>query len=763
LFFFQSEADAGVAGFVRGIVTAEGLPQRAAAVTLRGEGTVQSTTTDAGGHFSFLRVSFGHYTIEASSPKGTAATQISLQSTSVVDVQLVIGKLKEIGSVQTTSGRSPGNTPVSVNTLDRTLIAALPQNQSLNRMIETVPGITRFSYNEPVAHGFHGLTYEIDGVPLPVGTASNFSELIDPRSIDSLEIFTGAFPAEFGGTRQGAVVNILSHRATDLATPEVGAFTTGVGNYGSAEAALSQALRAGNTEIFVNANTERTNRGLDSPTFDPVHDSASQSNQFIRTISHLNTHDTLAFDGSNNLALFQIPINPTANPNDPIVNPPGTNDVQREYDRFVNLAYTHTSKDDSSYTQIVPWYRYDRIAYAGDAANDLATTNGGIPAGSSSLNQDRSSEFVGLRLVHALDCGSHALKAGVDETIENFHGNETIRYFNADGTTAPPFFDNQMQRGSYFGTYIQDKYTPNNELSIFGGLRYDHSTGYVSGGQLSPRLEVNVRVSPSDVVHGYYGSLYSAPFLEDTRRAAFVLNGLGTTPSRLPVYDLAPERDQYYEFGLAHGFGASTRGYLNFWKRDVRNVLDTTQLANTPVFAVFNNTVGIAKGIEGRLEGRTSTGDSYFLSATLSQSLAGGISGGTFLFLNGPPSQQAAQLAALSSLTLQPEDHDQTFTLSASYTKRFGGAHDFFATLAPQYGTGYPVHFQNGSSHLPDHFTLDAALGRDARRSGHPGFGYTLSLQNLTNTAYLLKVNNGFNTTQWNTGFQASLRLTAAY
>ena len=41
---------------------------------------------------------------------------------------------------------------------------------------------------------------------------------------------------------------------------------------------------------------------------------------------------------------------------------------------------------------------------------------------------------------------------------------------------------------------------------------------------------------------------------------------------------------------------------MNFWKRDVNNVLDTTQLANTPIFAVFNNTIGIAKGVEARVD-----------------------------------------------------------------------------------------------------------------------------------------------------------------
>lgn len=151
------------------------------------------------------------------------------------------------------------------------------------------------------------------------------------------------------------------------------------------------------------------------------------------------------------------------------------------------------------------------------------------------------------------------------------------------------------------------------------GLRYDHSTGYVGGSRLSPRVEVNGQLDPQDVLHGYFGRLYAAPFLEDTRKAAVLLGGDNAT-GVLPAYDLQPENDSYYEFGLAHTFAPGARATINFWKRDVTNVLDTTQLANTPIFAVFNNTIGIAKGVEGRVDARWRNGDSLFFSTQFSAS-----------------------------------------------------------------------------------------------------------------------------------------------
>lgn len=750
-FFAAAPALADTTGLVRGLVTFAGKAAAGVVITIRDENTSLRARTDSVGAFAFPRVPFGRYMLSAHRDGTPDFSQpIDVGSDAVVRLNIEL-QLKEIGRAETAFVRGPGSTPVSVNSLGREQIAALPDNQSLNSVIQTVPGVVRFSYNEPVAHGFHGLTYELDGVPLPQGTTSNFSEVIDPRSIDSLEVFTGAFPAEFGGTRQGAVVNILSHRATDLDGPEEGSFTAGAGTYGGAQTSLSESLRAGNTRVFFNANEERSNRGIDSPTFDPVHDRSNQSNQFLRTITNVGTRGSLAFDLSNNFANFEIPINTSANRNDPVVVPPGTSDVQREYDRFANLVYTDNAASGNAYTQIAPWYRYARVAYDGDLPNNLTGTIAN-PDGTATpldgLRQDRRAEYAGIRVNHFHVYGRHAFKAGFDESVENFSGREQIAFLDS-ANVRQNFFDNSQQRGTQFGAYLQDKWAPTRYVSLLAGLRDDHSTGYVSGAQLSPRFEINAQVDPHDILHFYYGRLYAAPFLEDTRRAAVIVAGASGTP----VYSLRPERDSYYEFGLAHAFGASARATLNLWKRDVQNVLDTTQLAQTPIEAVFNNTIGIAKGVEGRLDARFRNGDSFLFSTQLSSSRAGGISGSTFLF---SPSTMP------SDVTLNPEDHDQTFTALFDYTKRVGRDRSFFASLEPQYGTGFPVQFQNGAGRLPPHLTFDASFGRDAR-GPKTGLGFVANFRNFTNTKYILKINNGFNTTQWGEGFRADVRVSAPF
>jgi len=748
LFTWMTPAFADTTGTVRGTVVANGHAVPDITVHLTGNGEVQMAITDAAGRFAFARVPFGHYALHARVGNTDAELEVAVDVAggSVSDVTLTpvptIGRTA--ASIRTVRG-----TPVSENALNQAAIAAFPRNDSLDALVETVPGIVRFSYNEPVAHGFHGLTYELDGAPLPQSTSSNFSDLVDPRNVSSIEIFTGAFPAEFGGTRQGAVVNIVSLPPAPLKKPE-GILTLGDGMYGSVDARFNERLSLGNTSIAFSANLSRTDRGLDTPTPNNAitHDNASLSDQFLRIVTPFGTRNTLALDLSNQFAAYQIPIN--TNPNDPnnaFVSVPGTDDVQHEYDRFGSLSFTHTSADGLGFVQAVPWVRYSRIAYDGDLANDVLATapdpNTGLPDNQNGLRQDRRAAYVGLRVSASRSSDVHSIKAGIDVSRENFSDNGFFALAGGGEVS-----NAVAQAGTLFGAYVEDRWALGQRFAVNAGLRYDHSTGFVGSAQLSPRFEVNYAPERATIFHAYYGRIYAAPALEDTRQDAIITQ---TTTGALPAYDLKPERDNYVEFGVAHTFAAGLTMYANAWQRNSVNVLDTTQLANTPLFAVFNNAIGHANGLELRVAGN-SPENAFFVSASLSSALAGGVSGSTFLF---DPS-------AAADLTLNPEDHDQSVTLGGAFTHRLGSDHVLYVTIAPQFGTGYPVTFQDGSGgRLPAHLTFDASFGREPDRVSHR-VGFQLAGENIFNRQYLIKVNNGFNTTQWATGRRIVLRLSMA-
>jgi outer membrane receptor protein involved in Fe transport len=735
-------ARADVVGIVRGTLTrSDHRPLARVAVTLTGDRTTQTATTGSDGRFAFARVPFGHYTLRAATADGLALASVDVATDAIVDVVLV--PVAVIGRASATSTSVRG-TPVSENAYGARRLATLPRNDRLDAIVEQVPGVVRFSYNEPVAHGFHGLSYELDGAPLPQSTSSNFAQLIDPRNAQAVEIFTGAFPAEFGGSRQGAVVNVVSGGTEQ--TGSGGALTLGAGEQGSSDARLVEHFTAGRAQFSLALNGQRTDRGLDAPSKNAQHDASASSDQFLRVALPMGERDLVAADFSNQYASFQIPVNTVFSPQSPYVAAAGTDDVQREYDRFASLSYTHTSKDGNGYVRLVPWVRSNRVVYAGDLERDVlanVVNADGSLTPQNGVREDRAATYTGLRASAFRASDRHAIKAGIDLQSESFDSNSLIRIAGS-----PDFTDLAAQRGTQTGLYVEDKWTATTHLAINAGLRYDHSTGYVGGAQLSPRLEINDEIARGTVLHAYYGRLYAAPGLEDVRRDAVVTQ---TSSTDTPVYDLKPERDTYVEFGIARTFRPGLRGYLNAFDRTAVNVLDTTQLANTPLFAVFNNAVGRDRGVELRLDGSSARADAG-VSLTYQRAEAGGVSGSTFLFAPD----------AASDITLQPEDHDQRWSGNAFYTRRFGTGLLGFATLQAEYGTGFPTQFENGQGRLPAHWALDASLGRAADRASH-SLGYTLAVENLFDTRYLIKVNNGFNTTQWNAPRHVVLRLTAPW
>jgi len=790
-------AMAAVNGLVRGTVTIDGKPAANVPVTLEGEGSRFNATTRSDGEYVFSEVPFGSYrlTVAAKSiAKYVVIVEVNSGSVATVNVPLST-RLAEIARTTVTAHAGVESNPPSVHQIDRAQIQSSPAQNSLDRMLQTLPGVIPFSYNEPVINGFHGVAYNIDGAPLPLATTSNFAEIIDPKIIDSFELYTGAIPAEYGGDRMGGVVNIISSRPTDIPEGFFGTVEGGGGNQSQAIGQLEAAARFGSTEAFLDANTQSTARGLDAPTFDAIHDNASQSDQFFRMITQLTPRSTLAFDYSNQLAQFQIPINTDPNnPYDPITTPLGTDDVQREYDRFSNLNYTITSQDGNGIVQVIPWWRSTRINYDGDLPNDVlgvtpdfsadatcarcGTPLDGSGSGSGSgqlhnvgLLSNTYASYYGVRLSDFRALANHTWKVGIDMDREFLVASQAFACYYQDGCGATsgehqqPYYltaaPDQGQAGSQIGIYAQDNWKFSNYAQLDYGLRYDHSTGYTSGYMLEPRIGLTLWDGGKNTFHAFYGRYYAAPLLEDVRQDCVVLQGC----SGEPVYDLKPEQDAYVEGGWQYAFNPQFTGSINIFRKTSVNVLDTTQLLDTPLFAVFNNAIGIDNGAELRFQDRLPNDNLWWFNFTWSGSYAACVSGATFLF---PPNTNEPGATCVSQLA--PEDHDETVVSSAAYTWRFGRDHRWFTTLQGNYGSGFPVAFEsanaNLSGRLPAHTTFDIAAGRylTAGRAGQEtGLGLSLIVNNILNDQYVIKVANGFNTTQIANGTNFLLRLSAPF
>src|SRR6185437_13346869 len=80
-------------------------------------------------------------------------------------------------------------------------------NSELNSVILQMPGVAQDSYGQLHIRGEHNaLQYRIDGIILPEGI-SVFGQTLDPRLAQSVQLITGALPAEYG-LDTGGIVDI---------------------------------------------------------------------------------------------------------------------------------------------------------------------------------------------------------------------------------------------------------------------------------------------------------------------------------------------------------------------------------------------------------------------------------------------------------------------------------------------------------------------------------------------------------------------------
>ena len=234
----------------------------------------------------------------------------------------------------------------------------------------------------------------------------------------------------------------------------------------------------------------------------------------------------------------------------------------------VAVSYTHlwtqVSGDGNGVFQVIPWWRSTRIDYLGDLPLDVLGVEPDFsicpPTCAKTVNlvgldQGSFASYVGVRASDFRATKNHAWKIGVDLDRESATASQEFACFYVDcassGVVAKPYYPAftipQGQAGSNIGIYGEDKWQMTPSVVWSYGLRYDHSTGYVGGDQISPRIGVNIWDGGKNVAHVYYGKFYAAPLLEDVRQACVLLSAQQACSTTNPVYDLKPESDSYYE------------------------------------------------------------------------------------------------------------------------------------------------------------------------------------------------------------------------
>jgi hypothetical protein len=415
----------------------------------------RTTTTDSKGNFSFSNVPFNpyHMTVTAAG-FAQRAQDVEVRSAVPASVKVSLQVTGASTSVTVEAGADlVENDPTFHTDVDKQLFDKLPLESSSSSVSSLVtlstPGIAADSNGL-----FHGLgdhaenSFSVDGQPITDQQSKVFSNQIPLDSIQSMEVISGAPPAEYGG--KTSVVIVATTRSGQGVTTPHGSVSTSYGSFGTSNVAADLAYGGAKWGNFISVGGLNSGRFLDPPEFVGMHDKGNEENVFDRLDYQLSTADSLRLNLGFTRSWFQTPNsydsqlatpwngvvvdNGGLDPNGHVVGPAD----QRSQIKTFNIAPTWTRLlSPTTVFTLGAFVRRDAYNYypSGNPFADL-----GAPGlQSETVSQNRTLTNAGLRSDISYVKGIHNLKVGA--TYEQTFLDEKDPFGIVDPTLNAPCLD----------------------------------------------------------------------------------------------------------------------------------------------------------------------------------------------------------------------------------------------------------------------------------------------------------------------------------
>ncbi len=582
----------------------------------------RDAVTGTDGSFRFTNVPFNPYHLVAAAPGFSSFTQdVDVRSTvpTLLPIALKLGTANTSVTVEANGGDLVENESTFHTDVDQAIIDRLPlesASSSVTSLVTLVsPGVAADSNGNMHGLGDHAQnSFSVDGQPITDQTSKVFSNQIPSDSIQSLEVISGAPPAEFGD-KTSLVIKVTTKSGLGVTKP-TGSVNTSYGSFGTANVGFDLAYGTQKWGNFISANGLKSGRFLDPPEFTPIHDKGNEVNIFDRVDYQLSQSDTLHGNFQYTRSWFQTP-NTFDNLN--VIGPTGINvgdTDQRSKIGTFNIAPTWTRLISSNAIfTLGAFVRQDQYNYY-PSNNPFADLG---PINSETISQDRRLTNAGLRSDISYVKGKHNVKAGI--TYEHTFLKENDSFGIIDPTLLPsttdalgaPCFDSttntavpgtpcatllpiDLTRGGSLFTfrgstdvkelsmYVQDTITQGN-WSFNLGIRGDLYNGLSTARQAEPRVGIAYNIKPTNtVLRVSYARTLETPFNENLIVATEGCNVsvIAALIPCVPANSPAGYRNEFHA-GLQQAFGK----YLvvdgeYIWKY-THNAYDFSVLGNTPI------------------------------------------------------------------------------------------------------------------------------------------------------------------------------------
>ena len=602
----------------------------------------RTAITDRSGQYRFPNLPFNPYHLTVAKTGFASAVQdVDVRSVVAIHASIAL----QVGSASSTVTVEAGgdlieNDPTFHTDVDRDLFIKVPlesQSSTLSSLVTlTTPGVAADSNGL-----FHGLgdhasnSFSIDGQSITDQQSKVFSNQLPANAVQSMEVISGAPPAEYGG-KTSLVIAATTRSGQGIMKP-TGQIDASYGSFGSATAGFDLSYGRKNWGNFLEADGLDTGRFLDGPEFVVFHSKGNLLNIFDRVDYSFNPKDSLHLNLNYSRSWFQTP-NAYDNLNvqnvvsggtsaNPIFANVGDTDQRSKIGTF-NISPTYTRViSNNAVLNFGAWVRKDLYNYY-PSGNPLADL--GPPSlQTSSISQNRTLLNTAVHSDLSYSKGINNIKIGaqygqtflrendylgvVDSTYNapcvDVNGNPLPGYANQSACDGVVSFPNPAYRSvlgpydltrsgteyAYFGhtdvkelgLYIEDQIKAGN-WNFNLGLREDVYNGLTAANQTEPRLGIAYNVKPSSTVLSVsYARTLETPFNEN-----LVLSSSGCSNAVLaPLLLCTPGVSGILHPGYRNEFHASLQQAFGrhavvsgeyIWKY-THNAFDFSVLGNTPI------------------------------------------------------------------------------------------------------------------------------------------------------------------------------------
>ena len=681
----------------------------------------QEQIADASGKFSFADLSPGEYVLSVSA-ETFYPQEISLQLGPRAAPRIDFG-LKPLPSVQeevTISAEAKlldETQAATITTVSADQILRFPASRRTQLTDLITPLVSS-------AVGGHDNLVHLRGNELSLNTFVNgvsffdnphqlFTPGLSPDVIQSVNVITGGFPAEFGN-RFGGILDIVTRSGFDANNH--GSVTLGGGTFLRNNLSFDYGGHTKKFGYLVYGGGFESERFLNTPERGGFHDFGKGARSLVQLDYRLSSSDLLKFVFTGGGTNFQLP-NTTE---DELRN---RDFFQRNREQSAILSWAHVFSAASA---------VNTSFYERSVTSRLVPTSDPFSIQAGGWRDDLT---LGAKSDYSLYVGSrHAIKVGVDLTLLRLR--EEFSFDPRENQIEIDRFDFRGRKtGGQASAYFQDQVRLTSNLTANLGLRYDQYSLVTSGHALSPRINIAYSLPRSHtVVHFAYSRFFSPPPIENLLLSARL--GFRGQPPRV-------SRSNHFEAGVSHSIRNQIMVRVTGYWRSDRNAFETAELANVRIFAPTTFARGKAYGVEftSQLVEIKRLGLSGYFNYTAQRAFQTGPVSGGFTVEETEPGER------------NPAAFDQIHTAVSGITWRERRS-GFWSSAAFEYGSGTPAALPGTDGietrlRLPAHLVTNLYFGIDLKQRERRKVSLQFSIENLTNRVYQIAKESEFTPVQF--------------